>query len=73
MAKSKYYNVIIGKTFIQAFYERKLKFSGYLFIYADGSDPVLIKKHQRLLDKVLKSLKGYDVRVEDVMYDEQDG
>ena len=68
MPKNKYDNVIIGRTYIQAYYERKLKFSGHLFIYADTSDPKLVKQHQRLLDKVLKSLKGYDVRVEDVMY-----
>ena len=68
MPKNKYDNVIIGRTYIQAYYERKLKFSGHLFIYADTSDPKLVKQHQRLLDKVLKSLKDYDVRVEDVMY-----
>ena len=70
MAKNKYTNIIIGKTYITAVYERKIKFSGYLFIYADGSEPKLVKQHQKLLDKVLKSLKGYDVKVEDIMYDE---
>lgn len=69
MAKTKYKNVIIGKTYITASYNRKLKFSGYLFIYDEGSEPKLIKQHQKLLDKVLKSLKGYNVKVEDIYYE----
>lgn len=69
-SKIKYKNVIIGKTYIQAFLNGKLKFNGYLFIYDEGSEPKLIKQHQKLLDKVLKSLKGCKVRTEDIYYDE---
>lgn len=69
--KNKYNNMIIGKTFIQAFHELKIKFSGYLFIYAEGSEPKLITQHKKLFDKVMKSLKGYDVRVEDIYYDKE--
>lgn len=70
MAKIKYDDQIIGRTYIEAFENRRIKFRGYLYIYSGNSNPQHHKRYKRLFYKILKSLKGYAVRVEDVMNDE---
>lgn len=67
--RNKYNNTIIGERYIQAFEYRKLKFNANIHIYDEASDPKLLKECERIFNKVMKSLKKYSVRYEDIYYE----